>query len=68
MRHFESDPAIKKTRLPVWSSGGRIVLGYLLDNGDGSWCIELKGKVVEVVYGSLRCAAKAIHLLNPVLN
>lgn len=60
--------AVNERSLAVTHCGGRVVLGYVFENADGTWSIELKGKIVEVLYGSLRCAAKAILVLNPVVN
>jgi hypothetical protein len=44
------------------------VVGHVIDNRDGTWCIELQDKVIEVVYRSFRCATDAILELNPLLH
>ena len=60
--------AMNERRLAVTHCGGSVVLGYVLENAHGTWSIELKGKIVAVLYGSLHCAARAILALNPVVN
>lgn len=60
--------AVNERCLAVTHCSGRVVLGYVFENADGTWSIELGGKIVEVVYGSLRCDAKAILAVNPVVN
>jgi hypothetical protein len=40
------------------------VLGYAIANSNDTWSIELNGKVVDVVFGSLRSAADMILALD----
>ena len=40
------------------------VIGYAFQNADETWSIELNGKVVEVLFGSFRCAANALLTFN----
>ena len=60
--------ATNERRWAVTPHGGGVVLGYVLENADGTWSIELNGNIVEVLYESLRGAAQAILALNPVLH
>ena len=44
------------------------VIGYALQNPDGTWSIERNGKVLEVLFASFTCAANALLTLNEKPN
>jgi hypothetical protein len=56
---------VDSDRYAVTKSLCRQILGYALLNDDETWSIELRdGKVVEVCFASLRCAADTILALG----